>query len=462
MSSYTAPEPTSTPPLPFPTSGSLDPYVNYLKGYLTKLNRYDGGDQSLGKAIQQGLHENIEELTTWNITSADNFCYYANYLLTSWTPSEEQDGRFIYKVLTVFYYIFDRPALQDLQTPIQLASIQADMPIITPLSNWIVGYAKRMGSWLSTPGSLTAETYKTFLTADCYRMGNPTLDYKIPDPSSPTGGFQNFNELFCRFLVDPQPPNSTVRPVAQGDQIVVFPADSTFDNAWPIDDNLKVKIKDPDAPDGGTSGTQTLVDVKTVLWPLSALLAGSAYQYKFKDGTWAHIFLNAFDYHRQHAPVAGMVVEAFLVEGCAYLQVKAKKDPDGKWRLKPHRDFHKPMLRSAGDVVKVETDAPDGAGYQFIQQRGCIMIDTTGYANVGMVAVLPMGMAQVSSVKLSVQAGATVQKGQEISWFEFGGSDLVLVFEEQAKVGNWPPSTDPRPHHLMGEALCTLHSSTKK
>ena len=48
--------------------------------------------------------------------------------------------------------------------------------------------------------------------------------------------------------------------------------------------------------------------------------------------------------------------------------------------------------------------------------------------------VLPIGMAQVSSIVLGVEPGDVVTKGQKISHFEFGGSDFVLVFEAKAKV----------------------------
>ena len=55
-------------------------------------------------------------------------------------------------------------------------------------------------------------------------------------------------------------------------------------------------------------------------------------------------------------------------------------------------------------------------------------------SEIGLVAVLPIGMAQVSSVVLSVQAGDTAAKGREISKFQFGGSDIVMVFQKEANV----------------------------
>lgn len=75
-------------------------------------------------------------------------------------------------------------------------------------------------------------------------------------------------------------------------------------------------------------------------------------------------------------------------------------------------------------------NAPDLPGYQFLQARGCIIIES----DIGLVAVLPIGMAQVSSIKLSVIPNQPIIKGQEISYFQFGGSDIVLVFERGSQV----------------------------
>ncbi|KAF7596943.1 hypothetical protein BBP40_011989 [Aspergillus hancockii] len=110
-------------------------------------------------------------------------------------------------------------------------------------------------------------------------------------------------------------------------------------------------------------------------------------------------------YHRQHAPVSGTVVVARVVQNQVYLQVEKKKGRQG---------------------VKKKLDAPDEAGYQWCQTRGLIVIQTEKY---GKVAFLPIGMAQISSVVLQVKQGDCVNKGDFVSYFQFGGSDGVVVFE---------------------------------
>lgn len=42
-------------------------------------------------------------------------------------------------------------------------------------------------------------------------------------------------------------------------------------------------------------------------------------------------------------------------------------------------------------------------------------------------------MAQVSSVAMSIQKEYCVQKGDKISYFLFGGSDIAIVFQNGVK-----------------------------
>ncbi|PKC54467.1 hypothetical protein RhiirA1_142770, partial [Rhizophagus irregularis] len=135
------------------------------------------------------------------------------------------------------------------------------------------------------------------------------------------------------------------------------------------------------------------------------------------------------------APVDGKVLEAKVIPGQTYLEVNVKKHSNGKHRLIPTRAL----------------DAPDSPGYQFCQARGLIVIDSP---KVGKVAVLPIGMAQVSSVVLSVEEEHEVKKGEEISYFQFGGSDIVLLFQAQSKV---KILADKHKHYRVGEQIAIAH-----
>ena len=153
-----------------------------------------------------------------------------------------------------------------------------------------------------------------------------------------------------------------------------------------------------------------------------------------------HAFLNTTDYHRQHAPVAGKVVESRNIQGTAYLQVIADPIPgqDDASKLTMKRTF----------------DAPDDPGYEFMQARGLIIIES----EIGSVAVLPMGMAQVSSVVITAEEGVTLAKGEEISYFQFGGSDIVMVFERASNVCFTANVGD---HHKVGRAIAKAYPAGK-
>ena len=96
-------------------------------------------------------------------------------------------------------------------------------------------------------------------------------------------------------------------------------------------------------------------------------------------------------------------------------------DTDGVKTLIPSR------IMNGGEN---QLDAPDTPGYQFAQTRGLVVLETA----IGLVAVLPMGLAQASSVVLTAEQGVTLTKGEEISYFQFGGSDLCVVFQRQSNV----------------------------
>ena len=330
-------------------------------------------------AVKTALSYNIPELHTLGISSAETFFDYVNSLLT-WVPQEDLEGKDVYYRLVVFYFIFDQPSFSTQQTPIEPTS--AGQPL-SWFSGWLVDYAKAMGSFLDTPESLTDASLQTFYESPKYNMG---------DYLEPRGGWKTFNEFFAR---DFKPGYRPIDGLCD-DNIIVSPADSTFGGKWPVD-------------------SDSVVTLKHIPWSIKELLSGSKFADAFSGGIFTHSFLNTFDYHRQHAPVAGQVLEATVIQGQVYLETKVETDQStNKGNLKAHRDV----------------DAPDSPGYQFLQTRGLIVLDSP----IGLVAVLPMGMAQVSSVIVTAEVGRKLRKGEEISYFQFGGSDIVTVYQAASKV----------------------------
>lgn len=238
---------------------------------------------------------------------------------------------------------------------------------------WMRHFANDWGSFLDTPES--AAGIQTFLDDPAFNA------WQYMEPPS---GYLTFNQFFGREV------HPGLRPVAgmNHDSIIVSPADSTFKKKFHIEPDNTVKIK------------------HTHVYKILDLLEGSPYRERFAGGLFWHAFLGPNDYHRFHAPVPGTVLECRAIQQNVYLQVVIK---EGKFAA---------------------FDAPDEAGYEFTQTRGLIVFDSP----IGLVAVLPIGMAQVSSVNMTAVEGAYLEKGAEFGHFLFGGSDIIMLFEKKSNV----------------------------
>lgn len=141
------------------------------------------------------------------------------------------------------------------------------------------------------------------------------------------------------------------------------------------------------------------------------LLGDSPYRDCFEGGETTHIVLDVFDYHRFHAPCDGMVLECESIEGIhAGGGVIIWDEEQGRYRY---------------DQLGV-TD------FQMLETRGVLVMDTPDFGKIAMVAV---GVQQVSSVRwtFSLPCGegrGEVLQGTELGYFQFGGSDIVLFFEQ--------------------------------
>lgn len=397
---------------------------------MIKENRYQEHFQS---AITHVASQPVGELK--KIETLDQFYFYVDALVT-WIPETRHwtiDGqtmheRTVYLRIVEFYYYFNQETLDKLQSPIAPQSGED----LTPLSAWLRKFAVDWGGYLDTTAS--AEFLESFKYAP---------EYNWQDYQKPPEDYGTFNEFFARQFKD----IDKQRPVAQeaNDRVIVFPAESTFVGQWSIS---------TETPDGPIQSPPSIV-IKHIEWSIQELLNDSKYAADFAGGRFCHSFLNTYDYHRLHTPVAGKVLEAKFIPGQVYLQV-GLKDQD--------KETASSDLASAF-VPHRYLDADDPTGYQFVQCRGLIVLETE---NFGKVAVLPMGMAQVSSVvftnpdknhspiqlssneregldydaqvakvneKIADElVGKQLKKGEMFSFFQFGGSDCVVVFERRANV----------------------------
>ena len=329
-------------------------------------------------AVEQLVAHEIPDLA--GIRTLDDYLAFLDDMVT-WTPRERHDSLQVHDKLVTFHFLLDQPALRPLQTP---ADPAARSPALTPLSAWIVGFARDWGAYLDTFES--AAHVDSFRTNPAFRWG----DY-MPPPS----GYLTFNQFFARHVKPGR------RPVDSpcDDRVLVAPADARFVGQWPIADDSTIVVE---------SGTLSL---KGLRWSLEQLLADSPYAARFAGGVVTHSALRTFDYHRWHAPAAGTVLETRVIQGRAWLDVKVETtEVDGR------------------AVKRIE--AVEGTGYQFMQTRGLVVLDTAA----GLIACLPVGMAQVSSIVITAEPGVELRKGEEMGYFQFGGSDFVMVFEARSNV----------------------------
>ncbi|KAI5793281.1 phosphatidylserine decarboxylase-domain-containing protein [Geopyxis carbonaria] len=317
----------------------------------------------------------------------DSLPAYLNYLnnFITWLPSESTRGDTIYTHICAFYHILSQPSIAAFQTPVH--PLSTDTPL-TALSAWCVEYARAIGTFYDTPQSLTPAIVQSFYDCPAYHM----KDYTVP-----LGGWRSFNDFWARSL------RPGVRPQTTGARVITSPADSTFAGSWPVNSEGSV------------------VFAKGVPWRVRDLLCGD--DSGWQDGTWCHMFLSTTDYHRVHAPVSGIVISARVIPGAVYCQVRT------------------------GGSGELEMDfvAPNEPGYQFLQTRGCVVIYNQ---EVGKIAMLPIGMGHVSSVVLTVSVGDVVKKGDEVGYFQFGGSDVVIVVEKGVEV-----NAQSGKHYKVGEAI---------
>ena len=86
----------------------------------------------------------------------------------------------------------------------------------------------------------------------------------------------------------------------------------------------------------------------------------------------------------------------------------------------------------------------ENPGWQSVETRDCLIMNT----DFGLVAILPIAMSQVSSCNWedNVEVGAMVQQGDPMGYFLFGGSDIVMIFQEGVDL-----ELASSEHILMGE-----------
>ena len=245
------------------------------------------------------------------------------------------------------------------------------------------------GRFLSSSEStyvLNQDPRSGWFGADALRdMPNFDESYQC-DPSRPHRGFKSWDDFFTREL-RPQ-----ARPVSMpaDDAVVANACESApfriarhvkqYDRFW----------------------------IKSQPYSIAHMLANDALAPLFVGGTVYQAYLSPLSYHRWHSPVNGTVVKAYVKDGTYYSETSSEGyDPAG-----PNDSQGYITAVATRALIFIEADNPD----------------------IGLMCVMPVGMAEVSTCQLTVYEGQRLRKGEQIGMFHFGGSTHCLIFRPGVNV----------------------------
>jgi len=239
------------------------------------------------------------------------------------------------------------------------------------------------------------------------------------DPDDEHWGFASWNDFFTRHFKD------GARPVdsPDDDKVIVSACEST-----PYSIKTDVQRRDR-------------FWIKTQPYSLADMLADDESVDQFVGGTVYQAFLSATNYHRWHSPLSGTVVRAFVQEGTYF----SEADSEGSEAVEPQNSQGYLAHVAARAVIVIEADDPV----------------------IGLMAFVAVGMSEVSSCVINpdVVPGYHLEKGEELGYFQFGGSTHCLVFRPGViadfSLGALPQPHDPdAPLVLVRSRLATARATT--
>ncbi|EYB23427.1 hypothetical protein FG05_11422 [Fusarium graminearum] len=274
------------------------------------------------------------------------------------------------------------------------------------------------GSFLSSPAS--RDSLKGWLSeealmkieeaANCGKKGSTFDEIFVCDPTAPYYGYASWDDFFTRKFRD------GIRPVE-------CPDDATPTLTCP-DPTLVIANACESAPLQVAENVklQDTFWLKSQPYSLDRMMNNNPLASRFVGGTVYQAFLSSKSYHRWHAPVSGSVVGIEQVPGTYYSE-NYFEGLAGNWR--------------AADPA-----APNNsqAYLSAVATRAIIWIQAKN-PTIGLMAIMFIGMAEVSACEFTVSIGDAVVKGQGIGMFHFGGSTHCLVFRKGVKLRfcNEPP-----------------------
>lgn len=141
------------------------------------------------------------------------------------------------------------------------------------------------------------------------------------------------------------------------------------------------------------------------------MLANDELASDFVGGTVYQAFLSALSYHRWHSPVSGTVAKTYIVPGAPYSE-----------NLYQDFAYDDPTIPNFSQSYLAE-----------VSTRGLIFIHADN-PNIGLMCIVFIGIAEVSTCEFTVKPGQNVTKGDEIGTFHYGGSSYCMIFRKDVQL----------------------------
>ncbi|EED22162.1 phosphatidylserine decarboxylase family protein [Talaromyces stipitatus ATCC 10500] len=148
-------------------------------------------------------------------------------------------------------------------------------------------------------------------------------------------------------------------------------------------------------------------------------------------GTVYQAFLSADSYHKWHTPVSGTILDYRMIDGTYYSE--------------PLSTGFSPDL---GDPDPDPGADSASQGYiSSVAARAVIWIQADGPA--GLICLVFIGMAEVSSIEVTMPVGKHFEKGEELGKFHFGGSSFCMILRPELDVQfSLPDDWKDRPKNM--------------
>ncbi len=221
--------------------------------------------------------------------------------------------------------------------------------------------------------------------------------------------FLNFNDFFTRTLKE------GARPIAEGEDIVVSPADGAISEM-------------------GTLQYGRILQAKGHSYSAVSLLGGCTERAKpFINGEFSTIYLSPKDYHRVHMPVAGALKEAYYIPGDLFSVNQTTAN-----------NVDSLFARNERLVCLFETER----GPMAMVLVGAMIV--AGIETVWSGQVAPLKKEAMKLFSTEADTPLLLDKGAEMGRFKLG-STVILLFPEG--VVNWRDHLAAGAPVKMGEVI---------